>query len=91
RGAERCAGDQSSGRGMRHFRVRAAPAFEAARLFAYLKTALGLSKLGNALFRKLWVSSPSSTQASDGLGTLFNARSCMSCHVNDGRGRPPEG
>ncbi|MBX5145159.1 di-heme oxidoreductase family protein [Rhizobium lentis] len=48
-------------------------------------------KLGNALFRKLWVSSPSSTQASDGLGPLFNARSCMSCHVNDGRGRPPEG
>ena len=25
-------------------------------------------KLGNALFRKNWVSSPSSTQASDGLG-----------------------
>lgn len=48
-------------------------------------------KLGNALFRKLWVSSPSSTQASDGLGPLFNARSCMSCHVNDGRGKPPEG
>ncbi|WP_434733378.1 c-type cytochrome [Rhizobium sp. YTUHZ044] len=48
-------------------------------------------KLGNALFRKLWVSAPSSTQASDGLGPLFNARSCMSCHVNDGRGRPPEG
>ncbi len=45
RGAEHCAGDQSAGRGMRHFRVRAAPAFESARLFAYLKTALGLSKL----------------------------------------------
>ena len=27
--------------------------------------------LGNALFRKLWVSAPSSTQASDGLGPLF--------------------
>ncbi|WP_259669837.1 MULTISPECIES: di-heme oxidoredictase family protein [unclassified Rhizobium] len=48
-------------------------------------------RLGNALFRKLWVSAPSSTQASDGLGPLFNARSCMSCHVNDGRGKPPEG
>lgn len=46
-------------------------------------------KLGNALFQKLWVSSPSSTQASDGLGPLYNARSCQSCHVNDGRGRPP--
>lgn len=48
-------------------------------------------RLGNALFRKLWVSAPSSTQASDGLGPLFNARSCMSCHANDGRGKPPEG
>ena len=48
-------------------------------------------KLGNALFRKLWVSAPSSTQASDGLGPLFNARSCQTCHVKDGRGRPPEG
>ena len=46
--------------------------------------------LGNALFRKLWVSAPSSTQASDGLGPLFNARSCQSCHVRDGRGHPPE-
>lgn len=48
-------------------------------------------KLGNALFRKLWVSSPSSTQASDGLGPLFNARACQSCHIKDGRGHPPEG
>ncbi|MDH4441149.1 MAG: di-heme oxidoredictase family protein [Rhizobium sp.] len=48
-------------------------------------------KLGNALFTKLWVSSPSSTQASDGLGPLFNARACQSCHVKDGRGHPPEG
>ena len=48
-------------------------------------------KLGNALFRKLWVSSPSSTQASDGLGPLYNARACQSCHLKDGRGRPPEG
>ncbi|WP_442967767.1 di-heme oxidoreductase family protein [Rhizobium sp. GR12] len=46
-------------------------------------------KLGNALFQKLWVSSPSSTQASDGLGPLYNARSCQTCHVKDGRGRPP--
>ncbi|WP_422372539.1 di-heme oxidoredictase family protein [Hoeflea sp.] len=48
-------------------------------------------KLGNALFRKLWVSSPASTKASDGLGPLFNARACQSCHLKDGRGHPPEG
>ncbi|MBO6825378.1 MAG: hypothetical protein JJ879_04200 [Sneathiella sp.] len=47
-------------------------------------------KLGNGLFRKLWVSSPSSTKASDGLGPLFNARSCQRCHLKDGRGHPPE-
>jgi len=47
-------------------------------------------KLGNGLFRKLWVSSPSSTLASDGLGPLYNARSCQRCHIKDGRGHPPE-
>jgi CxxC motif-containing protein (DUF1111 family) len=47
-------------------------------------------KLGNALFRKVWVSSPSSTFASDGLGPLFNARGCQNCHLKDGRGHPPE-
>jgi len=47
-------------------------------------------KLGNALFRKVWVSSPSSTRASDGLGPLFNARSCQRCHIKDGRGHPHE-
>ena len=46
-------------------------------------------QLGNGLFRKDWVSSPSSTQASDGLGPLFNARSCQACHVKDGRGTVP--
>ncbi len=50
----------------------------------------GTFKLGNGLFRKVWVSSPSSTQASDGLGPLFNARACQSCHLKDGRGHPPE-
>jgi len=46
--------------------------------------------LGQAIFAKLWVSSPSSTTASDGLGPLYNARSCLSCHINNGRGHPPE-
>ncbi|SEL22361.1 di-heme oxidoreductase family protein [Pacificibacter marinus] len=48
-------------------------------------------KLGNGLFKKLWVSSPSSTLASDGLGPLYNARSCQRCHLKDGRGHTPEG
>ena len=45
--------------------------------------------IGDSLFAKLWVSSPSSTLASDGLGPLFNARSCQSCHIRDGRGHAP--
>lgn len=47
-------------------------------------------KLGNSLFRKIWAPTPSSTLASDGLGPLFNARSCQRCHLKDGRGHPPK-
>ena len=46
-------------------------------------------KIGNGIFRKLWVSSPASTKSSDGLGPLYNARSCQRCHLKDGRGHPP--
>ncbi|CRL13230.1 di-heme oxidoreductase family protein [Phaeobacter italicus] len=48
-------------------------------------------KLGNGLFKKVWVPSPASTRASDGLGPLYNARSCQRCHLKDGRGHVPEG
>jgi CxxC motif-containing protein (DUF1111 family) len=48
-------------------------------------------KLGNGLFRKLWVAAPTSTKASDGLGPLYNARACQNCHLKDGRGAPPAG
>jgi len=44
--------------------------------------------IGNSFFNKNWVFSPSSTTARDGLGPLFHARSCSSCHVRDGRGAP---
>ncbi|MEM9708097.1 MAG: di-heme oxidoredictase family protein [Pseudomonadota bacterium] len=43
-------------------------------------------ELGKAMFEKLWVGSPSSNLASDGLGPIFNARSCRACHMADGRG-----
>ena len=46
-------------------------------------------RVGNGIFKKFWVSSPSSTTSSDGLGPLFNARSCQRCHLKDGRGHPP--
>ena len=46
-------------------------------------------KVGNGLFKKLWVPAPSSTKSSDGLGPFYNARSCQRCHLKDGRGHPP--
>ncbi len=47
-------------------------------------------KIGNGIFKKLWVSAPASTNSSDGLGPLYNARACQRCHLKDGRGHPPE-
>lgn len=44
--------------------------------------------VGNSFFNKNWVTAPSSTTARDGLGPLFNARSCSGCHFKDGRGKP---
>lgn len=47
-------------------------------------------KVGNGFFTKLWVSAPSSTTSSDGLGPIYNSRACQNCHLKDGRGHPPE-
>lgn len=46
--------------------------------------------IGNSFFRRNWVEAPSSTKARDGLGPHFIARSCGGCHVQDGRGAPPD-
>jgi CxxC motif-containing protein (DUF1111 family) len=46
--------------------------------------------VGNSFFKVNWVTAPSSTATRDGLGPLFNARSCSACHVRDGRSAPPE-
>ena len=45
---------------------------------------------GNAFFSQAWVEAPASTASRDGLGPLFNARSCSTCHFRDGRAAPPE-
>ncbi|WP_444995563.1 di-heme oxidoreductase family protein [Aliikangiella sp. IMCC44359] len=45
--------------------------------------------VGLSFFRDPWVVAPASTTARDGLGPLFNARSCITCHVNGGRGALP--
>jgi CxxC motif-containing protein (DUF1111 family) len=44
--------------------------------------------IGNSFFNENWVAAPASAAARDGLGPLFNARSCSACHPLDGRGSP---
>src|SRR5258705_7548394 len=44
------------------------------------ETGLDLA-LGRALFQFTWVSAPASTKSADGLGPLYNARSCAACHT----------
>ena len=43
---------------------------------------------GNSFFNQNWVMAPASAASRDGLGPLFNARSCSACHPLDGRGSP---
>jgi CxxC motif-containing protein (DUF1111 family) len=47
--------------------------------------------VGNNFFNDNWVTAPASTEGRDGLGPLFNAQSCSSCHFRDGRAQPPSG
>lgn len=46
--------------------------------------------VGNSFNRMNWVIAPASAVGTDGLGPLFNARSCSSCHFMDGRGKAPD-
>jgi CxxC motif-containing protein (DUF1111 family) len=46
--------------------------------------------VGNSFFNENWIAAPASVATRDGLGPLFNVRSCSGCHFKDGRGRPPE-
>lgn len=45
------------------------------------------SAVGKALFDRQWVQAPASTDAADGLGPLFNAKACNSCHKDGGAAR----
>lgn len=44
---------------------------------------------GRALAGQPWVPAPSVTDARDGLGPLFNAATCLSCHPAGGAAPPP--
>ncbi len=45
---------------------------------------------GKALAHQPWVKAPTITTARDGLGPLYNARTCLACHINGGRGKMPD-
>ena len=48
-------------------------------------------EVGDSFFTQNWVTAPASTDTRDGLGPMFNAQACASCHVRDGRGSPETG
>lgn len=48
---------------------------------------IDLFMLGKSFFRIPWVEAPSATTARDGLGPLFNANTCTSCHPGNGVGK----
>jgi CxxC motif-containing protein (DUF1111 family) len=81
-GEERPGGDATS------FKPRNSSAFSQPSATMSFERQLDF-KVGDGVFRKLWVAAPASTESSDGLGPIYNARSCQGCHVKDGRGRPP--
>jgi CxxC motif-containing protein (DUF1111 family) len=42
--------------------------------------------LGKSFLETLWVAGQASTTARDGLGPLYNANTCLACHINYGPG-----
>lgn len=45
---------------------------------------------GKALANQPWIKAPTVTDARDGLGPIYNARTCLGCHINGGRGSVPQ-
>lgn len=46
-------------------------------------------EVGNSFDAEDWIVAPASAAQRDGLGPLYNATGCSSCHSRDGRGQPP--
>lgn len=44
---------------------------------------------GKALANQPWIKAPTITKARDGLGPIYNARTCLSCHIKGGKGFIP--
>jgi CxxC motif-containing protein (DUF1111 family) len=91
--------DESTAHGDSSAPPALAPGGEATAVFrsaTFLRPAPNLSAAkrpdfwaGKALAGQPWVRAPSITDARDGLGPLYDARTCFDCHVEGGRGRSP--
>jgi len=46
--------------------------------------------VGKAFAQQPWIKAPTITAARDGLGPLYNARTCLTCHINGGKGFIPQ-
>ncbi len=64
--------------------------------FSFIQPLSGLSEkrkvnfyAGKALAGQPWIKAPTITKSRDGLGPLYNARTCLACHKNGGRGSIP--
>jgi CxxC motif-containing protein (DUF1111 family) len=70
-------------------------AFPQGDAFARPRAALGLDDQrrfdrGRGIFQQAWVVAPSVDHKEfEGLGPLFNSRSCGACHIKNGRGKAP--
>lgn len=45
---------------------------------------------GKAMANQPWVTAPTITTARDGLGPIYNARTCLMCHIKGGKGFIPD-
>lgn len=89
----RAGGPLPGGTGLPGGRATVEPARPEAALTTFRPGLDGIAgldaRIGQALFERIWVSAPASTRAADGLGPLYNARACLACHPNLGRGQAP--
>jgi CxxC motif-containing protein (DUF1111 family) len=51
-------------------------------------TQAGEFSYGHSVFSQNWVTAPATTSGMDGLGPIYNAHACSTCHSKDGRSAP---
>jgi CxxC motif-containing protein (DUF1111 family) len=54
-------------------------------------TSRAMYSSGNQFFTAKWTPAPGRQPVTDGLGPVFNREACFDCHIDNGRGAPPDG